>query len=78
MPARRAPSKKPSLKACSDCGTLNPRDAQVCSNCGSSRLTEDWEGMLVIISPSNSRVGAHVGLLKPIKRAIRIAGRIVA
>jgi RNA polymerase subunit RPABC4/transcription elongation factor Spt4 len=47
MPARRAPSKKPSLKACSDCGTLNPRDAQVCSNCGSSRLTEDWEGMVV-------------------------------
>ncbi len=77
MPARRAPSKKPPFKACVDCGTLNPKDASVCSNCGSSRLTEDWEGMVVILNPSNSRVGVHIGLSKPVKKAIRVAGRIV-
>jgi DNA-directed RNA polymerase subunit E" len=77
MPARRAPSKKPPFKACSDCGTLNPKDVQVCSNCGSPRLTDDWEGMIVILNPSNSRVGAHVGLSKPIRKAIRVAGRIM-
>lgn len=77
MSARRAPSKKPPLRACMDCGTLNPRDASVCSNCGSSRLTDDWEGMVIVLNPSGSRVGSHIGLSKPIRRAIRVAGRIV-
>jgi len=75
--ARRAPSKRPPLKACVDCGTLNPRDAQLCSNCGSSRLTDDWEGLIIILNPSTSRVGAHLGVTKPIRRAIRVAGRLV-
>jgi len=78
VPARRAPSKKPAFRACVDCGTLNPRDVQVCSNCGSSRLSDDWEGMVILLNPSTSRVGAHIGLMKPIRRAIRVAGRIVA
>jgi len=75
--ARRAPSRKPPLKACVDCGTLNPRDAQLCSNCGSSRLTDDWEGLVIVLNPSTSRVGAHLGVTKPIRRAIRVAGRLV-
>jgi len=75
--ARRAPSRRPPLKACVDCGTLNPRDAQLCSNCGSSRLTDDWEGLVIVLNPSTSRVGAHLGVTKPIRRAIRVAGRLV-
>jgi len=75
--ARRAPSRRPPLKACVDCGTLNPRDAQLCSNCGSSRLTDDWEGLVIVLNPSTSRVGAHLGVTKPVRRAIRVAGRLV-
>jgi len=75
--ARRAPSRRPPLKACVDCGTLNPRDAQLCSNCGSSRLTDDWEGLVIVLNPSTSRVGVHLGVTKPIRRAIRVAGRLV-
>lgn len=74
---RRAPSRKPPFKACVDCGALNPRDSQVCSNCGSSRLTEDWEGMVIVLNPSNSKIGLHLKLSKPMRRAIRVAGRFV-
>jgi len=75
--ARKAPTKKPPLKACRECGTLNLREASQCSNCGSPNLTDDWEGIVIILKPNSSIVGSKIGVDKPIMRAIKVAGRIV-
>ncbi|MDM7274912.1 MAG: transcription elongation factor subunit Spt4 [Thermoprotei archaeon] len=76
MPARKAPSKKPPFKACRDCGVLNPREATICSNCGSSNLLESWEGMVIILS-ADSVLASKLGINKPVAKAIRISGKIV-
>ncbi len=76
MPARKAPSKKPSFKACRDCGALNSREASICSNCGSSNLLENWEGMIIILS-EDSILASKLGINKPIAKAIRVAGKII-
>lgn len=77
MAQRRAPTKRPPLKACKVCGTLNYRDAQRCESCGSTNFTDDWEGMIMVLRPESSSLAQKVGITKTIMRAIKVSGKIV-
>ncbi|MEB3862063.1 MAG: DNA-directed RNA polymerase, subunit E'' [Desulfurococcales archaeon] len=67
---------KPRLKACRNCGALVPRDASVCPVCKSTSFTEDWEGMVIIIS-TDSVLASELEIEKPGMYAIKVSGRIV-
>lgn len=48
--------------ACRDCRTLNDEDNPHCSACGSSSLTEDWQGYVVISEPDGSEAAEMLGV----------------
>ena len=52
---------KPRL-ACRECHYINYPDAQACENCGSSSLTEDWAGYVVITHPEESEVAVEMNV----------------
>jgi DNA-directed RNA polymerase subunit E" len=64
--------KKP-LKACMDCKSLVPREAEVCPFCGSVNLTENWEGAIIIISEKSELLGELEYLKKPGRYAVEVA-----
>ena len=68
--ARRV--RKTPFKACRKCKSLAPREATRCSTCGSSDLSEDWEGAIVIIDPEKSEVAKRLGFTRPGRYALRI------
>ncbi len=50
--ARERRRAKP-FKACRVCHSLVPKNAERCPVCGSTDLTEEWEGLVVIIDMSS-------------------------
>ncbi|MFB6130896.1 MAG: transcription elongation factor subunit Spt4 [Salinigranum sp.] len=48
--------------ACRECHFINPPDTQICKNCGSSSLTEDWAGYVVITHPTQSEIAAEMNV----------------
>ena len=75
--AARPHSRKPPLRACKQCGALAPRDSRVCPLCGSSELTDSWEGIMAIVIPEHSEVAKELGIEKPVVLALRVAGKTV-
>lgn len=49
-------------KACRECHYINDPDAQTCNSCGSSSLTEDWAGYVVITHPEESEVATEMNV----------------
>jgi DNA-directed RNA polymerase subunit E" len=45
--------------ACRECHYVNDPDAQTCDHCGSSALTEDWAGYVVIADMNVSKPGSY-------------------
>lgn len=72
--ARRA-TRRPPLKACLRCGALVYRDEEVCPVCGSTNFTEEWSGMIIILS-DESLVARMTGKKRG-QYAIKVAGRVV-
>lgn len=72
----RPRSRKPPLNACKSCGALAPRNSRVCPVCGSTDLTDSWEGIMAIVSPESSEIAKELGIDKPVLIALRAAGRI--
>lgn len=75
--SRRPPSRGPPLLACKDCGTLNPKGETRCANCKSQNLTDDWEGMVIVLKPEQSILASKLGVKKQIMRAIKVGGRTI-
>lgn len=46
--------------ACRECHYINNPDAQSCDRCGSSSLTEDWAGYVIITHPDQSEVAVEM------------------
>ncbi|ADI32718.1 transcription elongation factor subunit Spt4 [Staphylothermus hellenicus] len=67
MPARRKP-----FKACRKCRALVDKNATECPHCGSRDLTEDWEGIIIVIDPENSEIAKILGFTKPGRYAIKV------
>ncbi|RLE67911.1 MAG: DNA-binding protein [Thermoprotei archaeon] len=66
------PGKKTAiLKACRKCKYLVSSNEKVCPNCGSRDFSEDWSGMIIILS-QESYVAKKLNLKKPGKYAITV------
>ena len=47
-------------------------EADTCVACGSSSLTEDWAGYVVITHPDRSEIAAEMGVTEPGKYALKV------
>ena len=63
MPARE--------RACRECEWITVKS--VCENCGSSNLTTNFSGLIIVIDPERSEIARELGLRKPGAYAIRVA-----
>jgi DNA-directed RNA polymerase subunit E" len=59
-----------SEQVCRECHriTLN----QVCPVCGSSDLSTDWSGLVIIIDPKRSKIAEKIGIEMPDKYALKV------
>jgi DNA-directed RNA polymerase subunit E" len=58
--------------ACRECHYVNDPDAQTCDHCGSSALTEDWAGYVVITDPEESQIAEEMNVSKPGSYALKV------
>jgi len=58
---------------CRECHRVqdNP-EADVCQACGSSSLTEDWAGYVIITHPEESEIAAEMEVTEPGKYALKV------
>jgi len=64
--------KKP-FKACMNCHALVPKTSEVCPFCGSTELTENWEGAIIIVSEKSELVNELEYLKRPGRYAVELA-----
>lgn len=58
---------------CRDCHSVQDEaDAQTCSACGSSSLTEDWSGYVIVTHPEDSEIAREMGVTEPGKYALKV------
>ena len=58
--------------ACRECHFVNHGDAQSCKLCGSSSLTEDWAGYVVITHPERSEIAEEMNVTEPGSYALKV------
>ncbi len=57
---------------CRECHRVNDGDANTCESCGSSSLTEDWAGYVVIAHPEESEIAAEMQVTEPGAYALKV------
>jgi DNA-directed RNA polymerase subunit E" len=58
---------------CRECHRVqDSAEADTCVACGSSSLTEDWAGYVVITHPDRSEIAAEMGVTEPGKYALKV------
>lgn len=57
--------------ACKVCKYINI-DTEVCVNCGSTGLTKEWYGYLIVINPEKSEIAKRLGITKPGRYALQV------
>lgn len=58
---------------CRDCHrVLDDPDAEICDVCGSTSLTEDWSGYVIITHPAESEIAEEMGVTEPGKYALKV------
>jgi len=63
--------KKPKRKICRNCKAIIDKDVDRCPYCGSTDLSEDYSGFIVIVNLNNSEFSKKLNL-KEGKWAIRV------
>lgn len=58
--------------ACRENHLLVDADAQVCPDCGSSSLTEDWAGLVVVAHPEDSDIATEMEINEPGSYALKV------
>jgi DNA-directed RNA polymerase subunit E" len=58
--------------ACRECHYVNEPDSQSCDYCGSSSLTEDWAGYVIINHPEQSEVATEMEVTEPGSYALKV------
>ncbi len=64
--------RAPPFKACRRCKSLVPREATRCPVCGSTDLTEDWEGAIIVIDPEKSILAKKLEITRPGRYALKV------
>ena len=59
------------LKACRKCKMLVPLNVNICPNCNSRDFSEDWSGMVIILS-EDSTLAKKLGIKNIGKYAIKV------
>jgi len=58
---------------CRECHRVqDSAEADTCVACGSSSLTEDWAGYVVITHPDRSEIAAEMGVTEPGQYALKV------
>jgi len=57
--------------ACRKCKTLTTEKA--CPNDGSTELSNEWSGLVIIINPDKSQVAKTLNITKPGRYALRVS-----
>ena len=57
-------------KACRNCKRITT--GNVCDNCGSSNLTTNFSGLIIILNPEESEIARELGMRKPGYYAVRV------
>jgi len=70
MARRRA--RAPPFKACRKCKSLVPKEATRCPVCGSTELSEDWEGAVIVIDVENSILAKKLAVERPGRYAVKV------
>lgn len=60
----------PREKACKECRRIVAGNK--CDNCGSTNLTTQFSGVIVVIRPDDSEVAKLLGITKPGRYALKI------
>lgn len=58
--------------ACRECHFVNDENAQTCTLCGSSALTEDWAGYVWIAHPESSEIASEMNVTEPGAYALKV------
>ena len=58
--------------ACRECHFVVEPETNTCPNCGSSSLTEDWAGYVIIAHPEDSDIAAEMEVDVPGKYALKV------
>lgn len=58
--------------ACRECHAVVEPDEQTCPLCGSSSLTEDWSGYVIIAHPDESEIATEMEVEKAGKYALKV------
>ncbi|ALU11870.1 DNA-binding protein [Ignicoccus islandicus DSM 13165] len=59
--------------ACMNCKALLPRGTERCPYCGSTEITENWDGVVIIISEESELIGKTEYLKKPGRYAVEVS-----
>lgn len=57
---------------CRDCHRVVDPDADACPVCGSTSLTEDWAGYVVIAHPEESEIATEMQITEPGIYALKV------
>lgn len=57
--------------ACKNCRFINV-NTDACTNCGSTELTRDWYGYLIVIDPERSEIAKKLGIKNAGKYALQV------
>ena len=57
--------------ACKRCKFINI-DAEVCKNCGSTELTKEWYGYVIILNPEKSEIAKKLDIKTPGRYALKV------
>jgi len=57
---------------CRECHRVVDPDEETCPSCGSSSLTEDWAGYVIIAHPETSRIAEEMEISEPGKYALKV------
>jgi DNA-directed RNA polymerase subunit E" len=63
--------RKPKRKVCRNCKAIIDKDVDRCPYCGSTDLSEDYSGFIIIVNQNNSEFSKKLNL-KEGKWAIRV------
>lgn len=60
-------------RVCRECHrAIEDPGAQTCPACGSSSLTEDWAGYVIIAHPETSEIAREMEITEPGKYALKV------
>ena len=57
--------------ACKDCHRIF-RDGSVCKGCGSSAISKEWKGYVVILDAKNSEIAKKLGIKEEGRYALKV------